>query len=235
MGKLPQELKDIIMRAAESQIPYQGQKSTEPMMKVDYDKEARFFRQAVLEVEPNFNVEKADKRILNSIFAWVWKNSKMNTLGLDFNKGLFFYGSLGRGKTMTLLALRKYLIGLHSRTCQMTRSDYRLGTYWKSASELANLYAADGQPALTEFFNRDCCLFIDELGREPNPANNFGTKLDVIQFLLQMRYDHRHTSVTHITTNLSLEDMARVYGNYIADRCLELFNFIEFRGESFRR
>lgn len=235
MGKLPQELKDIIMRAAESQIPYQGQKSTEPMMKVDYDKEARFFRQAVLEVEPNFNVEKADKRILNSIFAWVWKNSKMNTLGLDFNKGLFFYGSLGRGKTMTLLALRKYLIGLHNRTCQMKRSDYRLGTYWKSASELANLYAADGQPALTEFFNRDCCLFIDELGREPNPANNFGTKLDVIQFLLQMRYDHRHTSVTHITTNLSLEDMARVYGNYIADRCLELFNFIEFRGESFRR
>ena len=66
-------------------------------MKVDYDKEARFFRQAVLEVEPNFNVEKADKRILNSIFAWVWKNSKINTLGLDFNKGLFFYGSLGRG------------------------------------------------------------------------------------------------------------------------------------------
>lgn len=235
MGKLPQELKDIIMRAAESQIPYQGRKSTEPMMKVDYDKEARFFRQAVLEVEPDFNVEKADKRILNSIFAWVWKNSKMNTLGLDFNKGLFFYGSLGRGKTMTLLALRKYLIGLHNRTCQMKRSDYRLGTYWKSASELANLYAADGQPALTEFFNRDCCLFIDELGREPNPANNFGTKLDVIQFLLQMRYDHRHTSVTHITTNLSLEDMARVYGNYIADRCLELFNFIEFRGESFRR
>ena len=204
------------------------------MMKVDYDKEARFFRQAVLEVEPNFNVEKADKRILNSIFAWVWKNSKMNTLGLDFNKGLFFYGSLGRGKTMTLLALRKYLIGLHNRTSQMTRSDYRLGTYWKSASELANIYAADGQPALELYFAPDCCLFIDEIGREPNPANNFGTKLDVIQFLLQMRYNYRRTSVTHITTNLALDQIADNYGVYIADRCLELFNFIEFRGESIR-
>lgn len=205
------------------------------MSKIDFNLEAEFFRKAILEVEPNFNIEKADKRILNSIFAWVWKSSGMNSLGLDFNKGLFFYGSLGRGKTMTLLALRKYLIGLHNRIYRLNRVDYRLGTFWMSASELANLYAADGQPALTRFYDRDCCLFIDELGREPNPANNFGTKLDVIQFLLQMRYDHRHTSVTHITTNLSLEDMAQVYGNYIADRCLELFNFIEFRGESFRR
>lgn len=232
MKETIQNIKDIIQGAAQSQIPFQEQQSTEPMMKVDYGREARFFRQAMLEVEPNFDVKKADKRILNSIFAWVWKNDGMNSLGLDFGKGLFLYGSLGRGKTMTLLALRKYLIGLNRR---IKRSDYRLGTYWRSASELANIYAADGQPALTEYYGRDCCLFIDELGKEPNPANNFGTKLDVFQFLLQMRYDYRRSCVTHITTNLALEDVARTYGNYIADRCLELFNFIEFRGESFRR
>lgn len=234
MGEIIQDIKAIIKRAAESQTRYQERESSARTIQVDYEMESRLFREAFLEVEPNFNIEKADKRILNSVFAWVWKNSASNSLGLDYNKGLFFYGSLGRGKTMTLHALRKYLIGLNYRRHNQRRDDYRLGTYWKSASELANLYAADGQPALTEFYQSDCCLFIDELGREPNPANNYGTKLDVIQFLLQMRYDHRHTSVTHITTNLSLEDIGRIYGYYIADRCLELFNFIEFKGESLR-
>ena len=41
-------------------------------------------------------------------------------------------------------------------------------------------------------------------------------------------------SVTHITTNLKPEDIAQYYGEYIADRCWEMFNFIEFKGASLR-
>ena len=223
------------MRAAESQIPYQEPEYTAPTQAIDISREKQEFYNALLQVEPKFNVRNADARILNSIVAWVWRRSEISSLGLDYNKGLFFYGSLGRGKTMTLLALRKYLISVNSRYHNIKKADFRLGTYWKSASELANLYAADGQTALEMYYDQDCCLFIDEMGREPNPANNFGTKLDVIQFLLQMRYDHRRTSVTHITTNLTLEQIAAKYGSYIADRCLEMFNFIEFKGESLRQ
>ena len=203
-------------------------------MKIDTDQEISFFREALLEVEPRFDIKKTDKRILNSIFAWVWKKPNINSLGLDFNKGLFFYGSLGRGKTMTLFALREYLRGLRSRNSTYHKTDYRLGTYWQTASQLANLFAAKGLVELEEYYDRNCCLFIDELGREPNPANNFGTKMNVIQFLLQMRYDFRRESVTHVTTNLSLEQIAGHYGDYVADRCLEMFNFIEFSGESLR-
>lgn len=196
--------------------------------------EARFFRAAFLKVEPRFDATKADKDILNSLFAWVWRNDKMNTLGLDYDKGLFLYGSLGLGKSMTMLAMRQYMNGVRYRHDEKN-GDYRLGAWMKSASELANIYAADGQPALLKYSDEDVNLVIDEFGREPNPAKYFGTEMNVMQFLLQLRYDHRRTSITHITTNMQLEEITDSYGAYVADRCLEMFNFIEFKGESNRR
>lgn len=196
--------------------------------------EAKYFRNAFQLVEPRFNPARADRDILNSLFAWVWRNDGMNTLGLDYDKGFFLYGSLGLGKSMTLRAMQKYMNGVINRH-DSKRDDYRMTAWMKSASELANIYAADGQPALIKYAGEDINLIIDEFGREPNPAKYYGTEMNVIQFLLQLRYDHRRESVTHITTNLQLNDIAGLYGSYVADRCLEMFNFIEFKGGSIRQ
>ena len=201
---------------------------------VDLTKEMAYFRAAFLKVEPRFDPKLADRNILNSLFAWVWKLDEYNKLKLDYNKGFCFYGDLGLGKSMTLQALRQYRNGLVSRH-ENKREDFRMkGTWLKAASELANIFAVDGQPALIKYTTDEINLIIDELGREPRPAKYFGTELNVIQFVLQLRYDHRRDSVTHITTNLKLEDIAQKYGAYIADRCLEMFNFIEFKGASLR-
>lgn len=205
-----------------------------PPISVDWAKEMAYFRAAFLKVEPRFDPKLADRNILNSLFAWVWKLDEYNKLKLDYNKGFCFYGDLGLGKSMTLQALRQYRNGLVSRH-ESKREDFRMkGTWLKAASELANIFAVDGQPALIKYTTDEINLIIDELGREPRPAKYFGTELNVIQFVLQLRYDHRRDSVTHITTNLKLEDIAQKYGAYIADRCLEMFNFIEFKGASLR-
>lgn len=205
-----------------------------PPISVDWAKEMAYFRAAFLKVEPRFDPKLADRNILNSLFAWVWKLDEYNKLKLDYNKGFCFYGDLGLGKSMTLQALRQYRNGLVSRN-ESKREDFRMkGTWLKAASELANIFSVDGQPALIKYTTDEINLIIDELGREPRPAKYFGTELNVIQFVLQLRYDHRRDSVTHITTNLKLEDIAQKYGAYIADRCLEMFNFIEFKGASLR-
>jgi DNA replication protein DnaC len=205
-----------------------------PRISVDWAKEMAFFRAAFLKVEPRFDPKLADRNILNSLFAWVWKLDEYNKLKLDYNKGFCFYGDIGLGKSMTLQALRQYRNGLVSRN-ESKREDFRMkGTWLKAASELANIFSVDGQPALIKYTTDEINLIIDELGREPRPAKYFGTELNVIQFVLQLRYDHRRDSVTHITTNLKLEDIAQKYGAYIADRCLEMFNFIEFKGASLR-
>ncbi|MBP5561980.1 MAG: hypothetical protein J6X70_09340 [Muribaculaceae bacterium] len=172
--------------------------------------------------------------MLNSLFAWVWKLDEYNKLKLDYNKGFCFYGDLGLGKSMILQALRQYRNSIVARH-ESKKEDFRMKGIWlKAASELANIFSVDGQPALIQYTSDDINLIIDELGREPRPAKYFGTELNVIQFVLQLRYDHRRDSVTHITTNLKPEDIAQYYGAYIADRCWEMFNFIEFQGASLR-
>lgn len=199
------------------------------------DEELKQFLETFTNLEPRFEKNKADISVLRSIFAWIWKWDKDNILELDYSKGLFLYGSIGRGKTLTLYSMREYLVGLSSRQKEYCKNDYRLGTYWKSASQLATMFACKGIVAIDEYLEPECCLFIDELGWEPNPVYNFGTKLDVIGFLLQTRYENRRSSVTHITTNLSFEKITEIYGEYIADRFLEMFNFIEIKGESLRQ
>ena len=227
-------MKKILQKTLQQQVTrFQMQPSTPPIS-VDLAKEMAFFRAAFLKVEPRFDPKLADRNILNSLFAWVWKLDEYNKLMLDYNKGFCFYGDIGLGKSMTLQALRQYRNGLVSRN-ESKREDFRMkGTWLKAASELANIFSVDGQPALIKYTTDEINLIIDELGREPRPAKYFGTELNVIQFVLQLRYDHRRDSVTHITTNLKLEDIAQKYGAYIADRCLEMFNFIEFKGASLR-
>ena len=193
--------------------------------------EAKIFRAAFYKTEIHFDPSKASRAILNTLFAWVWRYDPCNILHVDYDKGFFFYGDLGRGKTMTMQALREYM---NSVTRRHELNDYRLKAWWKTASELANIYAAEGQPALIQYAADDVNIVIDEFGREPVPASNYGTKMNVLQFLLQLRYDHRRTSVTHITTNMTPDNIEPLYGDYVADRCKEMFNFIEFKGESLR-
>ena len=226
-----QELDRMLQEILSNVSPYEAPKK-EPIY---HDKEMKIFMETFRKVESQFDIEKADMSILKSIFAWVWRWEDDNEIGLDYSKGLFLYGSIGMGKTFALRVLRQYLIDLSNRHPDAYKEDYRLGTYWKSASQLAAMFACKGIVAIEEYIQPDCCLFIDEVGREPNPVNNFGTKMDVIQFLLQTRYEDRRSNVTHITTNLSLKEFTKIYGDYVADRCLEMFNFIPFEGESLRK
>ena len=117
---------------------------------VDFNIESQIFRSCLLKVEPKFDIAKGDRRVLNSIFAWIWRRDNINVLGLDYDKGFYLYGPLGRGKTMTMLATRKYMNSVFARHKHM-QEDYRLKAWWKTASELANIYAADGQPALMQY------------------------------------------------------------------------------------
>lgn len=225
------ELDEMLNQIRSRVREYTPPPSTTPTLDIEVEKKR--FVVAFQKVEPRFDIKKANMSVLRSLFAWVLRLDEYNDLHLDYNKGLFFYGPLGLGKSMTMLALRKYMNHIQAAYPDR-REDYRLTAYMKSASELANIYAVDGQPALIAYADPERNLVIDEFGREPCPAKYYGTEMNVLQFLLQLRYDHRRVSVTHVTTNMSLDEIAPKYGAYVADRCLEMFNFIEFKGESLR-
>ncbi len=185
--------------------------------------------------EPKYSTaDPTVNKALCSLIGWVWRDDNWNALQLDYSKGMWLFGPLGTGKSTMMLGFRKYMANLTMRYSE-AEDDYRLKAWFKSASEIANDYAAKGSGAIVDYTSAQHNLIIDELGREPIPANNYGTKLNVIQHVMQIRYDHRRESVTHVTTNMALEDVTRLYGDYVADRCVEMFNFIRLDGNSRRK
>ena len=203
----------------------------------DPKKEAAILIDCMREQEPAYDWQRVPThgKVLASMIAWVWRTENNNQLMLNHDKGLWLYGPIGTGKTTLLKGFRKYMANVTSRYCLTREDDHRLCAWYNSASEIANIYAAKGHSGIVDFCRQDVNLIVDELGREPIPANNYGTKLNTIMNIMQMRYDHRRTCVTRVTTNLELGDVTRLYGGYVADRCLEMFNFIKVDGESLRQ
>lgn len=184
------------------------------------------------EVEPLFLVDERNTRLLQALYRWVWCSTSSV---LDPTKGLLLWGPVGVGKSVILKGLQIYESKINKACFGYTHP--LLGFGFVSAAELSLLYTEKGIEGLAKYTNRFTMtnLAIDEVGREPVEAKYFGTELNVIQMVLQLRYESRRQVLTHLTTNLNPDrDFAAIYGSYIVDRLKELFNVIEIRGESRR-
>ena len=147
---------------------------------------------------------------------------------LDSSKGIWFWGSIGTGKSTLMKILAE------------TQRTYGKGFKCVNCSELATRFAASGLDALNESTYNEFLSSnpvergFDEVGREPIPAKHFGNDLNVMQYIFGLRYELRNTVRTHVTTNVQKEAIPKVYGDYIFDRLNEMFNFVEIKGESRR-
>jgi DNA replication protein DnaC len=181
------------------------------------------FKTVVNNVCPEFQITENNKTILNALFQYVH-----NCGVLENQKGIWLYGEIGTGKTTLLKILAEY--------------QRKLGFGFKcvNCATISARYAAYGIEVLNENTfnetNRGCCPIergFDELGRETIPAKYYGNELNIMQHILQLRYDLKVK--THITTNIYPDMIETLYGAHIYDRAREMFNFIEVKGESFRK
>lgn len=183
------------------------------------------------EVEPRFIINDRNRGILSALYDYVWGRSEL----LDPQKGLLLWGAIGVGKSLLIKGLQRYY-GKINRYC-FGGSNRSVGFKLTSAAEIALLYAEKGMNGMVHYTDRSymCHLAIDELGREPLDAKHFGTGINVIQVILQLRYEVRREFITFATTNLNPDtEFAGRYGDYISDRVKEMFNVIEIKGNSWR-
>lgn len=183
------------------------------------------------DVEPGFVVDEGNKKLLSALYDYVWGKSQL----LDSQKGLLLWGPIGVGKSVLLKGLQRYY-GKINQFCLGSNSK-NTGFKMISAAEIALLYAEKGMNGIAQYTDRECMchLAIDELGREPLDAKHYGTGINVVQVILQLRYEFRREFVTLATTNLNPDtDFSDKYGDYIADRIKEMFNVVEIKGNSRR-
>lgn len=198
--------------------------------KLEYFWKTEFIR-CLQKAEPRFRVDDSNRNLLQALYNWVWKTPESV---LDPNKGLFIWGPIGVGKSLIMKGLRNY----EGKINQFGQgfSSHGMGFNLVSAAELALQYANNGLAGIEKYItpHRMTHLAIDEVGREPRISKHFGTDLNVIQLILQLRYEHWREIKTHLTTNLDPDKDFHIYGDFVVDRVKEMFNVVEMRGESRR-
>jgi len=146
--------------------------------------------------------------------------------GRDLNKGLWLCGNFGSGKTQLMNAFKeiKTQIGdkVGIQTCGAMNSRFM------KRDEM------NGEPARYEgikfFINPHDKVerIFDDLGEEETTVVDFGNRICIMAHILNERYKWKGNGViTHITTNLTMDQVKEIYGGRIESRIAEGFNIMK--------
>jgi DNA replication protein DnaC len=149
--------------------------------------------------------------------------------GYSLKKGLLLFGPIGCGKT-TLL---KILMHNPFNPFKIVSARQVADEFAEHGHALIKHYSALQPVNARDWFNHTHIgLCVDDLGTE-NSKKNYGNEVNVLAEVILNRYDNRDgIGKTHITTNISGEQIADVYGARVASRMTEMFNIIEFPCDS---
>jgi len=177
------------------------------------------------QVGGELKVHKGNEKQIDLICAYLNREPKFIEAGYSFKKGLWLMGNYGSGKTELLKTYRtakkilfKEIVGF--KTCvQMNEAFLRL-------NEMTN--QIEGDKAIVTFANKndDTERIFDDLGEEELTVNDYGNKTCIMARILSERYKGTPKVKTHVTTNLTREQVQQQYGGRIESRIYEMFNFI---------
>lgn len=170
--------------------------------------------------DKDFRLHKEDKPVLLILYCYFIQDQNAGAIiGLDINKGLLISGPVGCGKTTLMNLMPK-----------STR--HKINYEMIPTRNIVNNFNEVGFEVLEKYKDtKDYCF--DDLGLEPTGCHN--TKdCNVMEEILLSRYDLFKTKnvKTHITTNLSVEELEARYGSQLIRGLGEMFNLIGFAKSS---
>ncbi|WP_159522925.1 hypothetical protein [Sunxiuqinia indica] len=173
-----------------------------------------------------FIVDKDNKEIISSL--WDYFLGKEGTL--DPVKGIWMMGIPGTGKSGLLYIFAAFL------------REFRVGFKVHTANDIALHFEQTGELDLytsnqNGYSGCPVNMAIDEIGHEPQPSVHFGTKRNVIQYILHTRYGYwQQTGLkTYCTTNIDMNEVEQYYGDAIRSRIPHMFNVIAVGGKNRRK
>lgn len=154
------------------------------------------------------------------------QDERFNSEGYNLDKGICLFGGVGVGKTT-----------LMEKFFQNQRQSFII----KMCRAIEDEFSQNGDIVLKEYgIHRQASVngdpyghqvlgyCFDDLGTEP-PSKYYGKNVDVMAEVLLNRYDNKLPfNQTHITTNLSTDEIITRYGSRVADRMQQMFNMIVF-------
>lgn len=90
----------------------------------------------------------------------------------------------------------------------------------------------DSEEDIYTRLNSTRLLVIDDLGRVTRPSQT-ETQQTIWYRIFNARYNHRLPMI--VTTNKTVEELNAIVGEAVADRMVEMFDFVDMTGQSYRR
>jgi DNA replication protein DnaC len=171
----------------------------------------------------HFKIIETDYQIVYKLIAYFLKDEPTCfQYGINLNKGILLTGPIGCGKT-TLMTLMKHLAPADNKLIVKPCRDISFEFIQDGYQIIHN----DSIGKLYQSEPRTYCF--DDLGTENN-LKYFGNECNVMAEILLNRYDLFISKKlkTHITTNLSANEIEKQYGNRVRSRLRELCNLIAF-------
>lgn len=150
--------------------------------------------------------------------------------GYSLRKGLLVFGNIGTGKN-TLMQL----FSVNTRQSFTIYSCRRISDLYTEQGNEIIQRASSAIPSMyaTQYFGQQhLALCLDDLGTE-NTASHFRNQKNVIAEIIQNRYEAQNLrGMTHITTNLTANEIRTTYGERVYDRLREMMNVISYSAEA---
>jgi len=189
------------------------------------------FWQHAQKLFPGYEVDDHNREgIVQCMVYYLGGNPEMYP-ALSPKKGLMLTGDVGSGKSLLMEILQSITKGCQGygfrifKACDIC-DEYAFGSRGQS-------YGEQWQNGKVKTF----CMCVDDLGFEPLRAMSYGNELIPLAHVLTKRYTlfDRYGAVTHITTNLSADEIEENYGDRIRDRLRKMCNVIVLDGPSRRK
>jgi len=200
-----------------------------------------------------FEINEDNKQTLDILFRYFTGDKSIEDEGYSLNKGILLTGSIGTGKTTIFELLNKFLKKYrlelyseneHSRNFRLIDSRHVVRDFHINGMKTLDEYGrkcflTKHEPIRGEIidYSRPVTYCFDDLGLEEVNANLYGNKMSVMIDIMLDRYSmfKSNKMITHAISNLSIENLAKLYGDRAIDRFKELFNHLVITGKSLRK
>lgn len=210
-------------------IFYGESQEVEPIIKhvqIDWKAHSIGIQRIANDLVPDFEIHEHIKPILKSLLLYFTGDKKST---LDLNKGIMLVGGVGTGKTLLSNIFKAYTMEI------IQINSYR----WYTSQEIIDSVNTEGAKYLDKFgiiADKPITCYIDDIASSNEIVMHYGTKTNVMEQLLSMRYNvyERFKKLTHVSTNMYPTELIELYGDRVVDRMKMMFNIIELKGTSRR-
>lgn len=178
-----------------------------------------------------FMMDPETKEAIELVCQYANREPEYENSGRDLNKGLWICGNFGSGKTQLIKAYRELKVAMGTKVGIQTCGSMN-ERFLKRDEMNRDPARYEGIKIFVNPTDKVERIF-DDLGEEETTVVDFGNRISIMAHILNERYKWKQNGViTHITTNLTMDQVQDRYGGRIESRIAEVFNIMKLGSKS---